>query len=53
MGDNCTKKNFLLPPLQMWGSSTLGTAKFCDPLFISTATEASNLKFVIQLVFGE
>ena len=38
----------------MWGSSTFGTAKFCDPpsLFIYVATEASNLKFVIQLVFG-
>ena len=36
----------------MWGSSTFGTAKFCDPLFIYAATEASNLKFVIQLALG-
>jgi len=35
----------------MWDFSTFGTAKFCEPP-ISAATEASNLKFVIQLVFG-
>ena len=38
----------------MWGYSTFGTAKFCPPpLFISAATEANNLKFVIQLAFVE
>jgi len=35
----------------MWGFSTFGTAKFCKPLFISAATEASNLKFVIQICY--
>ena len=38
----------------MWGSSVCGTANFCDPpLLIFAATEASILKFIIQLVFGK
>ena len=55
MRDNCVDKNFYHRPYKCGVLPHLAQPSFATPppLFISAAIEASNLKFVTQLVFGE
>ena len=54
MRDNCVD-NFFYPRPYKCGVLLphLAQPSFATPLLNSAATEASNLKFVMQLVFGE